>query len=117
MKNTTQYDGEKWTVEVNNNENEGEVSSTGNYIGGIIGSAIGSGSSAYFSSYKHAITISNCKNTGKVLGEDYTAGVVGYCGNYVTEISACINNADITGNNYVGGYAGYTTTGTLIKIA
>ena len=103
-----------WTVEVRDSENDGKIVGAGNYVGGIIGNATGNRPT---SSDGHTITISSCINNKEIIGEDYTAGLVGYCGNYVTEISACINNADITGNNYVGGYVGYTTTGTLIKIA
>ncbi|MBP5405149.1 MAG: hypothetical protein J6Y74_04305 [Clostridia bacterium] len=105
-------DWNNWDVSVSDNENNGEISGSGNYVGGIFGSAVGWS----YSSYTHTITLSSCNNKKEISGNDYTGGIVGY-GEYIDEISACNNTADVSGNNYVGGYAGYTGTRTSIQLA
>ena len=73
---------------------EGEVSSTGDYIGGIV-------------SILNGGTISHCINRVTVHGNKYVGGVVGYS---YSSIDHCGNEADITATNNtscVGGISGY----------
>ncbi|MBR2335265.1 MAG: hypothetical protein IKA62_03450 [Clostridia bacterium] len=104
------------TVLVVSNVNDGEVTGSDNYVGGVIGYA--KGTDAYdrkagsFTSY---LKIMECENEADVIGTDYVGGIVGYADQYVAEISFCKNSSDVMGNEYVGGYAGYTSNATSIK--
>ena len=88
-----------------------DVSNTGainapdsSYVGGIAGESISNGNR----------TISNCKNSGKVVGLDYVGGIIGnindttsdYYNNHTLAITSLENTADVTGTNYVGGILG-----------
>ena len=78
---------------------EGSVSSSDNYVGGIVGK-IWSG------------TVENCSFHGTVTttkNDAYTGGIAGYAGNSSSQkatIKGCANIGDITGG-VVGGIAGY----------
>ena len=77
----------------------GNVTSSNNYVGGIVGK-IQQG------------TVSNCSFSGSVTTTKiggYAGGISGYAGNGVSQtasISGCSNNADINGG-VTGGIAGY----------
>lgn len=75
--------------------NYGYVSSTKNYVGGVIGYAIGL-----------AEAINNCNNYAPVYGAAYTSGVVGYI--VETAIESCSNYGLVKGSSNVGGIVGYT---------
>ncbi|MDY3929543.1 MAG: S-layer homology domain-containing protein [Clostridia bacterium] len=81
---------------------EGDVASSNNYIGGIVGK-IQQG------------TVENCGFSGSVTttrNGGYAGGIAGYAGNGATQtavIKGCVNNADVTGatKGTVGGIMGY----------
>lgn len=74
----------------------GAVSSTGNYIGGIVGRTQGT------------VTIQNCSYAGSVNGT-YTGGIVGRVNSGKVIIKNCANLSAVTGT-YVGGILGYVTS-------
>ena len=92
--------------------NEGIISNTGDYTGGIIGS----------SSYANIGTLKDgyegCSNTGNVTGHDYTGGISGYMKgyyytwlwkktDYYAHVRELSSTGVVSGNNYVGGLSGY----------
>lgn len=93
-------------------ENNGAVTSAGNYVGGIVGSATGdkfSTASIGGAPYRYLyFDVSDCENNGEVTGKDYTAGILGH-GEYVRSVTTCVNAEDIVGGNFVGGYVGYSS--------
>ena len=96
------------TATISDCENNGAVTASGDYAGGIAGQATGIYVSDWGDYYVY-LEISDCENNGEVTGKDYTAGIYGYGGNYVRSVTACVNTADITGHKYVGGYIGYSS--------
>ncbi len=95
------------TIIVSDNINDGIISGTGNYVGGIFGRLLGDYARLDYNDYYSYVKITGCKNEAAVSGVDYVGGIVGSASEYVSEISLCTNVDDITGNIYVGGYAGY----------
>ena len=92
--------------------NDGIISNTGDYTGGIIGS----------SSYANIGTLKDgyegCSNTGNVTGHDYTGGISGYMKgyyytwlwkktDYYAHVRELSSTGVVSGNNYVGGLSGY----------
>lgn len=88
----------------------GEVYSTGDFSGGILGS----GYMASSAPNTPCVTIENCAVLGDVYGTNYVGGIFG--GNYTTK--QCWNNGigyirgnyvsgSVSGENYVGGIIGY----------
>ncbi len=91
-------------------DNDGEVTATGDYAGGIIGFAI------------RLRTLTVCANSADVTGGHFVGGYVGDGAG--ANIKLAINNNTITGKGYVGGIAGRggifescTNNGTLISTA
>ena len=81
--------------------NTGQVTSTGDYAGGVVGR-----NTYYFfgTSQEWKGKISTSYNTGAVSGGSYVGGVAGY--NCVT-IAQCFNTGSVTGSkNYTGGVVG-----------
>ena len=81
--------------------NTGQVTSTGDYAGGVVGR-----NTYYFfgPSQEWKGNISTSYNTGAVSGGSYVGGVAGY--NCVT-IAQCFNTGSVTGSkNYTGGVVG-----------
>ena len=75
---------------------EGNVTSTGNYVGGIVG-------------YAQATTLENCSFSGSVISTSgYAGGIVGGLNGGSTKIESCVNNATVNGV-IAGGILGYTT--------
>ncbi len=74
-------------------ENNGEVISTGDCVGGIIG----------YADRLSEITVS--ENNANITGSNFVGGYVGKSGG--TTIKIAKNNSVITGKGYVGGIAGY----------
>ncbi len=70
----------------------------GDYVGGVVGYNFG--------------TITDCYNSGTVMGNDRVGGIVGYSSSET--ITGCYNTGDIKGNMYVGGIAGYSRGETII---
>ncbi|MCD7946892.1 MAG: InlB B-repeat-containing protein [Oscillospiraceae bacterium] len=72
------------------------------YVGGMLGYSVLYG----------GISVSNSTNNGPVTGTSYVGGMVGAGANY--SVSNCSNTADITGtSSYVGGIIGDATTGAI----
>ncbi len=103
-----------YTTTISDCENNGTVTATGDYAGGVAGQATGMYQRYSYNDYYVYLEISDCENKGEVSGKDYVAGIYGYGGDYVRSVTACVNSVDIVGNNYVGGYIGYSAnTSTL----
>ncbi len=87
---------------------EGTVTSTNNYVGGIVGKIV-SGS------------VENCGFKGTVESTKksaYVGGIAGYCGNGNTQkgtIKGCVNEANINAstNGYAGGITAYAKFSTI----
>lgn len=85
--------------------NTGEVTSTGDYAGGVVGR----NTYYFFNPFDPSMKewkgkISTSYNTGAVSGGSYVGGVAGY--NCVT-IAQCFNTGSVTGSrNYTGGVVG-----------
>lgn len=77
--------------------NYGSISATGSYTGGISG---GNNTGDTLANSK----IYYCYNAGKVIGADYTGGIVGVAKSL--NINSCANVADVSGAAYVGGISG-----------
>ena len=88
---------------IRNSRNEGAISGTSNYIGGIIGYQCNYGS------------IRNCQNTAAITGSQYTGGIAGCQSSYDT-IEYCYNEGAITStSSYVGGIVGSKSTSGYIQ--
>ncbi len=80
------------SVNVINCVNYGNVTSAGDYVGGIYG-------------YTPGGKVENCVNHGNITGKNHVGGISG--GDSVdTTITNCINNGIITGIEFVGGIVG-----------
>ena len=90
------------------NVNDGQITGSKNYVGGLIGYVDGTRYTwnAGYSSATAYVKILDCTNEADVIGADYVGGILGGSGLYLSEISYCSSIGDISGNNYVGGYAG-----------
>lgn len=76
--------------------NIGEISTLGNYVGGICGGdANGTG-----------LQIDYTYNMGKVNGNQYIGGIVGGTNKY-SSLWRSYNKGKISGKNYIGGISGY----------
>ncbi|MCH5349797.1 MAG: hypothetical protein J1E40_10785 [Oscillospiraceae bacterium] len=111
-------------ADVTSSYNRGNVTGTGNNVGGVAGSS----SSSIGSSYNtggvkgssnvggvvgdNSGTAQKCYNTGKVEGSSAVGGVVG---NSSGTTENCYNTGDVTGTSNVGGVAGNVSSGTLEK--
>ncbi len=91
-------------------ENNGEVTATGDYAGGIVGLAT------------RLATLTVCTNSADVTGAHYVGSFAGDAEG--ANIKLAINNNTVTGKGYVGGIAGRggilencTNNGTLISTA
>ena len=91
--------------EIENCENNIEISITGDEVGGIIGLTIDS------------VSIKNCTNNGNINGS-YVGGIVGYLYNSNAEIINCKNTGTIQSGKYNGGIVGrnYNKIGTNVLI-
>ncbi len=84
---------------ITNCYNEGKVSGSGWYIGGVAGE-------------NYEGTISNCYNEGNVSGSDCVGGVVGW--SYYGTITNCYNTGTVSGSILrVGGVVGWSYYGTI----
>ena len=96
-------------VEYDSFSNSGEITASGDKVGGLIGYQAANTSYGYYS----AINIVNSSNSGVVKGKDQTGGFIGR-GRTIASIKTSSNTAAITGENYVGGYVG-NSEGTAIE--
>lgn len=84
--------------------NYGNITSSGNFAGGIIG-----GQSAAFYGQ---LTIKKCANIGNVSsGNYYAGGITGVLGN--SEVSECYNSGYVNAKYYAGGIAGNANDATM----
>ncbi len=98
------------TVTIRNCNNKANISSEGQYVGGIV---------AYWkNNEKSAVTLENCDNSGKLSSQIYAGGIVGSMdlpvltgtdGSASVTVKDCDNSGDVTVssiNGYVGGVLG-----------
>ena len=104
---------------INNSTNSGDISATGNYVGGIVGWArdtyftdvVNSGdiktsgnTVGGISSRVCGGSVTNAQNSGNVEGTDFVGGITGHLSwATITNVS---NSGKIIGNDYVGGLVG-----------
>ena len=74
--------------------NRGEVTATGNNVGGIVGKA------------RRLTEISFCENKADITGTNYVGGIAGYAAGTVIKMGGVANYQTITGISYLGGVAG-----------
>lgn len=93
------------TVTIENCGNEAEVTTTGSYVGGILGKSFA------------PATIKNSYNTGAVSSSNtensvYVGGIAGYGGGSygAVKITDCYNTGTVTSNVYAGGIRGRDTS-------
>jgi len=75
--------------------NIGDVTGTGDKVGGLIGGG------------NHVSKITICENGADVTGENYVGGFVGYSPDTNIQATGVTNTNTITGKGYIGGFAGY----------
>ena len=75
-------------------ENNGTVTATGDYAGGLFGYGFKVGE------------INTCHNSADITGESYVGGLVGWAENTIIYATGETNENVITGKAYVGGFAG-----------
>lgn len=95
--------------EIKNNKNNGEVTATVSYAGGIIGGQAAAGSVKTPMIWNK---ISNSENNGKIsVGDQYAGGITGYT-SFTKEITNCKNleNGSVEGKSFIGGIVGYGST-------
>ena len=81
---------------ITNCTNNGTVSGEDEYVGGIVGENLGS--------------VTNCTNSGTVSGTDYYVGGIAGGISHSATVIGCYNTVDVTGGSYVGGIAGYMSS-------
>lgn len=93
--------------------NEGKITCSGDYAGGIIGRV----KAGTYSKIK----IENLNNTGDVSGNAYVGGLFGYCENeyeldkYYMTLTNSKSSSNVSGTWSVGGIAGYAKALTITK--
>lgn len=95
------------TITVKNNTNSGEIKGNGNktdYVGGLFGLA--NGSESFNGGGYTFISITECKNSAAIVGNNYVGGIVGASEIGLTEIVRSTNENNVAGTLYVGGFAG-----------
>lgn len=95
------------TAVIDNCVNKANITSTGDYAGGIVG--------AVNQSDNATVTITNCRNEGSVTGKTYAGGILGQdFGIAVVSITACENHGTISGAT-AGGILGISSDDTVIS--
>lgn len=116
---------------IKNSVSAGNISSSGNAIGGLIGyvalkrSADGD---ALTTAEDMKMTISNCYSTGTISGNQRVGGLIGAANgsvslyNYkndkaydIVDIENCYSDARVSGNKYIGGLVGYCNNYVTLK--
>ena len=80
-------------------ENSGNITGTGDYVGGIVGRA---------QFYDNRSTMTNITNLGQVIGASYVSGISGHAD--VQDFINVSNSGNVSGTNYVSGVLSYTAT-------
>ncbi|MCC8028436.1 MAG: immunoglobulin domain-containing protein [Lachnospiraceae bacterium] len=81
--------------------NYGDISSSGNYTGGIVGDAYSNGS----------LEIIECGNEGAITGKSYTGGIAGLArgsSSLLMTLDSLYNTGTVSATSYVGGVVGYS---------
>ena len=95
------------TAVIDNCVNKANITSTGDYAGGIVG--------AVNQSENATVTITNCRNEGSVTGKTYAGGILGQdFGIAVVSITACENHGTVSGAT-AGGILGISSDDTVIS--
>ena len=98
---------------IENCVNKGEVSTTANYAGGILGYS-------FKALAAPSVTIKNCRNEGAISGKTGIGGIVGILmGNTGAEaqtIEGVTNTGTVTGTDQVGGIIGTIGSGAFTSI-
>ena len=82
---------------ISNCSNEGTVTGTGDYVGGIVGES------------DATATLTGCSNAGAITsGRHDCGGIIGFSVNQIT-LDGCHNSGNISGKTNVGGAIGYTS--------
>lgn len=128
---------------IENCVNHSTVSSSNNYVGGIVGQAGSTGGGVTVRNCLNtgaitgistggngtggivggtngaAVTISNCANTGAISGiASYTGGITGRLNNASNVLTYCYNTGEVSSTHasaYAGGIAGYTAANATVK--
>lgn len=87
--------------EVRNISVSGDISSTGSFVGGIIGYVKDS-----------TYNIVNCKSNVNINGNSYVGGILGDLNTNSLSIINCTNSGEIIGTSNIGGILGCVATGT-----
>lgn len=90
------YSDDNMFIKLEESYNLGNVSSSGNYVGGICGGD--SNSTGFDIRYTY--------NMGDINGELYVGGIVGGTNTY-SGVNYSYNKGKISGKNYIGGISGY----------
>lgn len=92
-----------WGASMSNNINYGDITSTGEYCGGIVGIIKASDAAPY-------ITVSNCANKGEINAGKTAGGVIGSIYYGIADITKCVNDGKVTGSaQWIGGVMGATS--------
>ena len=98
---------------IENCVNKGEVSTTANYAGGILGYS-------YKASAAPSVTIKNCRNEGAISGKTGIGGIVGILlgttGAEAQTVEGVTNTGTVTGTDQVGGIIGTIGSGAFTSI-
>lgn len=86
------------TIIVSVNKNDGSISGTGNYVGGIFGYVAGDNSYLSYDNYYSYVKIIDCTNDASVSGANYVGGIAGYCGDYMIKDTIVWNTNANFGN-------------------
>ncbi|MBR7149317.1 MAG: Ig-like domain-containing protein, partial [Firmicutes bacterium] len=89
-------------TKITNCINRANISTTGNYAGGLVGYA-----DYQFRGISYAyVNFLQCGNEGDIQGNNYVGGFIGYTMGGTT-LERCYNDGTISGNTRIGGLAGY----------
>ncbi len=87
----------------------GDISATGNFVGGLVGHTIGFYHYYYDRNAYYNEFITNNYFNGSVVGDNYVGGLFGYV--YGSKISKNYCAASVNGNSHVGGLVGRVDNG------
>ncbi len=101
-------------VNLNKLSNSGNITGTGNYVGGIFGSIYTNASNSGYSKYydgTQSVVMREFVNTGDITGNIYVGGLIGeiQTDTISTELISGVSSAKITATAYVGGVIGVST--------
>lgn len=120
--------GELYSSALSNSKNSGTIKGTYS-VGGVVGMAdritisrcinsgdvfgVGNFSAGIVASLSYTSVVTECFNVGKISGNEYVGGIIGYCSRSSAENN--YNSADVSGKTYVGGVVGFCVGNETIK--